>query len=92
MERVMYSLHENRDEHFGNGRLVRNLFEHVQQEHANRLSSVAEPSREELFTIEAADIEEALAAIQPEASAESEPLLVSKTLMGPGERTSGPSQ
>jgi stage V sporulation protein K len=48
IERAMYRLHENREEHFGNARLVRNLFEHVQQEHANRLSSVVEPTRDEL--------------------------------------------
>jgi stage V sporulation protein K len=69
IERVMYRLHENREEHFGNARLVRNLFEHVQQEHANRLSSVTEPTREELVTIEASDIEGALAAIELSAPA-----------------------
>jgi hypothetical protein len=42
---VMRGLCENRSEHFGNARVVRNLFEHVQQEHANRLSSIAEPMR-----------------------------------------------
>ncbi len=71
VERAMASLHENRDEHFGNARLVRNLFEHVQQEHANRLASVLEPMRDELLMIEAADIEGALAAIQSAAPAES---------------------
>jgi hypothetical protein len=30
--------------------VVRNLFEQVQQEHANRLSSIAESTREELLT------------------------------------------
>jgi SpoVK/Ycf46/Vps4 family AAA+-type ATPase len=69
-EPAMCRLHENRGEHFGNGRLVRNLFEHVQQEHANRLASIFEPTRDELLTIEAPDIEEALAAIQPVAPAE----------------------
>src|SRR5581483_12252926 len=66
VERAMASLHENRDEHFGNARLVRNLFEHVQQEHANRLASVLEPMRDELLMIEGA-----LAAIQSAAPAES---------------------
>jgi len=63
--RAMCILHENRDTHFGNGRLVRNLFEHVQQEHANRLASVTEPTREELLTLEASDIAGAVAAVQP---------------------------
>lgn len=62
--RVMDSLSENRDEHFGNARLVRNLFEHVQQEQANRLSSVEEPTREQLLTIELEDVESAAAAVQ----------------------------
>ena len=46
---VMRRLCENRGEHFGNARVVRNLFEQVQQEHANRLSSIAEPTRDELL-------------------------------------------
>lgn len=65
IERAMASLHESRGEHFGNGWVVRNLFEHAQQEHANRLASVTEPTREDLLTIEAFDIEGALIAIQP---------------------------
>lgn len=70
LEWAMSCLGENRGEHFGNARLVRNLFEHVQQEHANRLSSVLEPSRDQLLTIEPSDLEGALAAILPAASAE----------------------
>ncbi len=70
IERGMSRLHDNREEHFGNARLVRNLFEHVQQEHANRLSSVPEPTRDELLTIEASDVEAALTAIQPIAPVE----------------------
>ena len=66
IEGVMRRLCENRGEHFGNARVVRNLFEQAQQEHANRLSSIAEPTREELLTIEAADIERAVTAIQPQ--------------------------
>jgi SpoVK/Ycf46/Vps4 family AAA+-type ATPase len=66
IEGVMRRLCENRAEHFGNARVVRNLFEQVQQEHANRLSSIAEPTREELLTIEAVDIERAVIEIQPQ--------------------------
>jgi hypothetical protein len=44
--------------------------EHVLQEQANRLSSVPEPTREQLLTIEACDIEGALAAVLPAASTE----------------------
>lgn len=70
IERGMVCLRENRDEHFANARPGRNLFEHVQQEHANRLSAANEPTREELLTIEAFDIENALVAIQPAVSTE----------------------
>ena len=45
-----------RDEHFGNARLVRNLFERVQQQQADRLAVVVEPTRDDLITIELADI------------------------------------
>ena len=48
----------------------KDLFEHVQQEHANRLASIAEPTREELLTIEASDIAGALIAVQPLTPAE----------------------
>ena len=70
IELAMASLHGNRDGHFGNGRVVRNLFEHVQQEHANRLASITEPTREGLLTIEASDIADAMMAIQPVTPAE----------------------
>jgi SpoVK/Ycf46/Vps4 family AAA+-type ATPase len=63
---IMRTLYESRGEHFGNARLVRNLLEHVQQEQANRLASVAEPTREELLAIEASDIDGAFAAILPQ--------------------------
>lgn len=65
IERAMRTLHEKRSEHFGNARLVRNFFEHVQQEQANRLASIAEPTREDLLTVDTADIEAALIAIRP---------------------------
>jgi SpoVK/Ycf46/Vps4 family AAA+-type ATPase len=45
-----------RDEHFGNARLVRNLFERVQQEQANRLAAIAAPTRVDLITIDVTDI------------------------------------
>ena len=45
-----------RTEHFGNARFVRNIFERIQQAHANRLASVAEPTREQLLTIRTEDV------------------------------------
>jgi SpoVK/Ycf46/Vps4 family AAA+-type ATPase len=65
VEQGMQTLYETRAEHFANARLVRNLFEHVQQEQANRLASVPEPTREELVTIEARDIDGAIATMLP---------------------------
>jgi Holliday junction resolvasome RuvABC ATP-dependent DNA helicase subunit len=45
-----------RDASFGNGRLVRNLFEAAIARHASRLADVPEPTREQLCTLTAADI------------------------------------
>jgi Holliday junction resolvasome RuvABC ATP-dependent DNA helicase subunit len=44
-----------RDTGFGNGRLVRNLFEHAVGRQATRLASVATPTDEQLLTLEAED-------------------------------------
>lgn len=65
IEHIMGTFYANRGEHFGNARLVRNLFEHVQQEHANRLESISEPTRDELVTVETSDIDHAFATIFP---------------------------
>jgi hypothetical protein len=53
---LLEELWSKRDEHFGNGRLVRNVFERLKQEHANRLAESAEPTPEELLTIEIPDV------------------------------------
>ncbi len=50
----------NKDKNFGNGRFVRNLFEKVVENQANRLSSVSHVSSEILATIEMEDIEKSL--------------------------------
>ncbi len=65
IEAAMRKLRETAGEHFGNARVVRNLFEHVQQAQANRLCNVPEPAIEDLETIDAADIPAALAEILP---------------------------
>ena len=49
-------LYENRDEHFGNGRLVRNIFENAIRRLANRIAGIAPLTKEVLTTIEAGDI------------------------------------
>ncbi|MHB8972592.1 MAG: AAA family ATPase [Pirellulaceae bacterium] len=49
-------LYESRDEHFGNGRLVRNTFENSVRRLANRVASVAPVTRELLTVLLADDI------------------------------------
>ena len=55
---LLAGLYENRDENFGNARAVRNLFEDAVSRQADRLSSLEAPTREELMTLEAGDLEE----------------------------------
>lgn len=50
-------LYHQRDEHFGNGRLVRNLFERAIRRLANRISGVLPLTRELLTTFESTDLE-----------------------------------
>lgn len=46
----------NKDDNFGNGRYVRNVFEKTLQNQANRLSSLTEWSNDVMMTIEESDI------------------------------------
>lgn len=50
-------LYRTRDRHFGNGRTVRNLFEHTIRLMANRIAELRELSADELMRLEADDIE-----------------------------------
>lgn len=50
-------LHENRDEHFGNGRLVRNVFEDSIRRLANRIADLAPLTKELLTHLMADDLE-----------------------------------
>ncbi len=50
-------LHRRRDRHFGNGRAVRNLFEHAIRRMANRIADIRELSQDQLMQLDAADIE-----------------------------------
>jgi hypothetical protein len=50
-------LHRRRDRHFGNGRAVRNLFEHAIRRMANRIADIRELSQNELMTLVGEDIE-----------------------------------
>jgi SpoVK/Ycf46/Vps4 family AAA+-type ATPase len=55
---LLTALHGKRDHAFGNGRLVRNIFERVVERQANRLAAVTPLTDELLCTIEGADIPE----------------------------------
>jgi hypothetical protein len=50
-------LYDRRDEHFGNGRLVRNLFEQAIRRLANRIAGTVPVTRELLTVLDAADID-----------------------------------
>jgi len=45
-----------RDEHFGNARTVRNIFESIQQAQADRVVNLTNPQKEALTTIESEDV------------------------------------
>jgi len=53
---IIKSRWESRGEHFGNAREVRTFFEEVMQAHANRLSQIEKPSRDQLRTLTLEDI------------------------------------
>jgi hypothetical protein len=53
----LMALHQLRDRHFGNGRAVRNLFEHAIRRMANRIADIRELSEDQLVLLEMDDIE-----------------------------------
>ncbi len=53
----LQELYEDRDENFGNGRDVRNLFEKIVANQANRLAGFANPTVEDLQTITVEDLQ-----------------------------------
>jgi hypothetical protein len=53
---VIEHLCNTTDEHFGNGRVIRNFVEHVQQAQADRLARLPDICREDLIRIEDADV------------------------------------
>ncbi len=54
--KLLTHLYESRDRTFGNGRLVRNLFEKIVEEQANRLAGIAVLSDEKLTTLLPEDV------------------------------------
>lgn len=61
-------LYDHRDEHFGNGRTVRNLFELSIRRLANRIADISRLSREQLTILDPEDIQ--LTGVPPERLAE----------------------
>ena len=51
-------LYDTRDENFGNGRTVRNLFEDAVSRQADRLSALEAPTKDELMTLIPEDLED----------------------------------
>lgn len=60
LKSILNNAVEHKDKNFGNGRFVRNLFEKVIENQANRISSVPDITAQSLATIEAEDIQKAL--------------------------------
>lgn len=60
LKSILNNAVEHKDKNFGNGRFVRNLFEKVIENQANRISSVSDITAESLATIEVEDIQNAL--------------------------------
>jgi len=56
LEQVLKDAYTNRDETFGNGRYVRNLFEKSMEMQANRIASIGKLTKDLLRTIEEIDI------------------------------------
>ena len=50
-------MYENRDETFGNGRDVRNIFEKSVIKQASRLSGIKSPTNTQIITLEASDVQ-----------------------------------
>lgn len=53
---LLKAQYEVREEHFGNARTVRNLFEHAISNHANRVALLSNPTDDDLRTIVADDL------------------------------------
>lgn len=72
-DRLFAEMFRRRDEQFGNGRTVRNLFEDVLTAHAMRVADLPDPQPPQLTTLEAADLPDA--AVGPAAGDDLQALL-----------------
>jgi ATPase family associated with various cellular activities (AAA)/AAA lid domain len=60
LKKLLFGLHSNKGENFGNGRTVRNLFERCVANQANRIIALPNPSPHELMRLTAGDIQHEL--------------------------------
>lgn len=65
LRQVFDDVFANKERNFGNGRYVRNLFEKVLENQANRLTTIADISADVLASIEIEDIQKALLIVNP---------------------------
>ena len=56
IKKIIFNMYNNRNEKFGNGREVRNLFENIVTLQSRRVSSIANPTRKDLMTITYKDL------------------------------------
>ena len=63
------ALYQDRDENFGNARDVRNLFERIVANQANRVAALENPTDEDILTITAADLKGLVETLPPAESA-----------------------
>ncbi len=56
IKKIIFNMYNNRNEKFGNGREIRNLFENIVTLQSRRVSSIANPTRKDLMTITYKDL------------------------------------
>lgn len=56
IKKIIFNMYNNRNEKFGNGREIRNLFENIVTLQSRRVSSIANPTKKDLMTITYKDL------------------------------------
>ncbi|MBQ7460355.1 MAG: AAA family ATPase [Oscillospiraceae bacterium] len=59
LKKYLNDLYETRDENFGNGRTVRNIFENVVSVHSDRVAQLEAPTMDDLMGVTKEDVEKA---------------------------------
>lgn len=73
LKKLIINMYNNRNEKFGNGREMRNLFESIVTSQSRRVASITKPTRSDLITITSSDlpISENITPIKAETNAKS---------------------